>query len=140
MGTCETFVCTHAACAGAARTRANRSGHAKRTRSRLRLEAVGMANDVARRRAHVRLPARAGLLLAARVEAQPGDHHVGVAAVGVDGHPLARAGGAPGLEAGAVEGLLEQVRAVQRERDRPRAVIARVLPLAVPAAVPVRRG
>src|SRR5689334_20066107 len=100
------------------------SGRAERTRSTVRLEPVGMTNDVPRRRAHVRLPAGAVLVLAARVEPQAGDGHVGVAAVGVDGHPLARAGVAPLLEAAAVEGLVEQAGAVQRERDRARAVIA----------------
>src|SRR3954467_10637354 len=126
MGTWVTFVCTHAARAGAtvrATARTGRmSGRAARTRSTVGLQPDGVANHVARRRAHVRLPTRAGLLLAARVEAQPGDDHVGVAAVGVDGHPLARAGDAPLLEAAAVEGRVEQVRAVQREGDRARAV------------------
>ena len=65
---------------------------------------------------------------AAGVEAQPGDDHVGVAALGVDRHPLALAGLAPAHEAGGVERLVEQAGAVEGVGQRARAVIARVRP------------
>src|SRR5690242_18656790 len=59
-------------------------------------------------------------------------------AVRVDRDPLARAGLAVALELARVHRLVEQPSAVEREADRARAVVARVLPVAVPAAVLVR--
>src|SRR4051794_10429061 len=63
-----------------------------------------------------------------------------MAAVGVDRVPGALAGTAPALEAARVERLLEDPAAVQRVADRAGAVVARVLPPAVAAAVAVRLG
>ena len=99
------------------------------------LEPCGVAGDVAARRAHVGLPAGVVRRATARVEADAGDHHVGVAGLGVDGHPLAGARVAPALEVARGQRLVEQPGAVQRVGDRARAVVARVVPLAVPAAV-----
>ena len=101
---------------------------------------LGVADGVARGRAHVRLPARALVGAPAGVEAQAGDDHEGVAGVGVDRDPLALAGLAPAHEAGRVERLVEHPGAVEGVGHRARAVVARVLPRAVPAAVLVRLG
>ena len=62
-----------------------------------------MAHDVARRRAHRRLPARAVLRAARGVEAAPVDRHEGVAAVRVDRDPAALAGAAPAHQRARVE-------------------------------------
>src|SRR3954447_18317377 len=102
-----------------------------------------MASYVAARRAPGRAPARAAAVVrAARrgVEAQARDHRVGVAAVRVHRDPRALAGAAPALEARRVERLLEEAAAVARIPHRAGAVVARVLPLAVAAAVAVRLG
>ena len=65
------------------------------------------------------VPARA-VVHAARVEAQAGDDHVGVAGVRVDRDPLARAGLAPGHEAARVErGLQQSRRRAARRRPSP---------------------
>src|SRR4051794_7046627 len=114
-----------------------------RTRLSMRwLEPCGVPRDVAARRATLRAPARtalaAAVVLARRVEAQARDHGVGVTGVGVDRDPLALARLAPALEARRVERALEQAAAVHGVAHRARAVVARVLPLAVPAAVLVR--
>src|SRR6478735_12539297 len=94
-----------------------------------------MAGDVSTGRAHVGLPAVVVLGPAAGVEADAGHHHVGVAGLGVDGDPLAGACVAPALHVTGGERLVEQTGAVQRVGDRARAVVAGVVPLAVPAAV-----
>ena len=98
----------------------------------------GVAHDVARGGAHVGLPAGALVGAAAGVEAQAGDDHERVAALGVDRDPRALAGLAPALEAGGVERLVEHPGAVEGVGHRARAVVAGVLPPAVPAAVLVR--
>ena len=85
-----------------------------------------------------RLPARAALGAAGRVEPPAVDHHVGVAGVCVDRDVPAPARLAVAHEAAGVERRVEQAAAVQRVGDRARAVVARVVPLAVPAAVLVR--
>src|SRR3954447_1536927 len=105
------------------------------------LKPGGVTHGVAARRATLRAPAWPAAAAGARgrrVEAQAGDHGVGVTGVRVDGDPLALAGLAPALEARRVERLAQQSAAVQRVAHRARAVIARVLPLAVAAAVLVR--
>src|SRR3954454_20865795 len=102
------------------------------------LKPLGGSDRVAAARAVVGLPARAGLRPAAGVEADSGDDHVGVAAVGVHGRPLAGARGAPAHEVTGRLGHVEQPGAVQRVGDRAGAVVPAVLPLAVPAAVDVR--
>ena len=84
------------------------------------------------------VPARAGA--ADGVEGEAGDHHPGVFGVGVDGDPLARAGFAPGLQAGRVERAFEEAAAVQGEADRARAVIAGGFEGAVAAAPDVGGG
>src|SRR4051812_4893355 len=101
-------------------------------------EAGRVAGGVARRGALLGLPARVVVAAPARVEAQPRHDHVYVAAVGVDGDPLAGAGVAPAREAAGRQRVLEQARAVEREGDGARAVVAGVVPLAVTAAVLVR--
>src|SRR3954469_9830402 len=111
-----------------------------RGRSSMRLEAGGVPRDVAVRRAPLVAPARSALAARARrrgVEAQAGDDRVGVAAVRVDRDPRALARPAPALEPGRVERLRDEPAAVQRVADGARAVVARVLPLAVAAAVAV---
>ena len=62
----------------------------------------------------------------ARVEAQPGDHHVGVAGVGVDGDPAALAAIAPAHEAAGVERALEEPPAAERVAHGAGAVVAAV--------------
>src|SRR4051794_10795691 len=104
-----------------------------------RLEPGGVTYDVATRAAPHRLPARARLRAAAGVEAQARDHHVGVARVRVDRHPLPRATLAEGLELRGVARPVEQARAVQRIGDRARAVVAGVVPRSMAAAVAVGR-
>src|SRR4051794_28426850 len=104
------------------------------------LEARRVAGREARVGAPVRrLPAGAALG-AARVEAQPGYDHEGVAGVGVDRDPAARPRLAVAHEAARGERAVEQPGARQRERDGARAVVARVLPGAVPAAPLVGLG
>src|ERR1700679_4363422 len=68
------------------------------------------------------VPARTGA--ADRVEGEAADHHPGVFGVGVDRDPLARAGFAPGLEAGRVERAFQQTAAVQSVGDGGGAVVA----------------
>src|SRR4051794_36917519 len=104
------------------------------------LQTARVADDVAGHRAPLGVPAGAVGRQAAGVEAQAGDHHPGVAAVGVDGHPLAVALLTPRLEACRVQLGVEQPGAVERVGDRTGAVVAAVLPLAVTAAVDVRLG
>src|SRR3954447_23433794 len=84
------------------------------------------------------VPAGAGA--ADGVEGDAGDDHPGVAGVGVDGDPLARARVAPGLEPGRVERAFQQAAAVQGEADRARAVVARGFEGAVAAAPDVWGG
>src|SRR6185312_16581600 len=71
-------------------------------------------------------PARAGFftLVAGGVEAVPGDRHVGVATVGVDGDPAAFAFFAPAHHRTGGEGAFEEFAAVQGEGDRAGAVVA----------------
>src|SRR5215217_2654619 len=97
-----------------------------------------MTYGVAARRRGLVAPARAFLALAGRVEARARDHDVRVAGLAVDGDPLALARLAPAHEAGGVERLVEQPRAVKRVRHGARAVVARVLEVAVATAVLVR--
>src|SRR6185436_17859482 len=105
-------------------------------------EADGVTLLVAARRALGRAPARAALgrLLElalvrpgdrghARVQAQAGDHGIGVAGVGVDRDPLALAALAPAHEAAGVQRRLEQARVMQRVGDGAGAVVAVVLDL-----------
>src|SRR5919202_2719258 len=111
------------------------------------LDRAWMPRDEAARRTRL-APARAaaglGAALAApvvavaRVEPQPGHDHERVAGVRVHGHPLAGPALAPMHEARGVHRAVEQAGAVQREGDRARAVVARVVPAAVAAAVLVR--
>src|SRR4051812_5997688 len=111
-----------------------------RGRRSMRLEAGGVPRDVAVRRAPFVAPARSALAARARrggVEAQAGDDRVGMTAVRVDRDPRALARLAPALEPGRVERLRDEAAAVQRVADGARAVVARVLPLAVAAAVAV---
>src|SRR6185503_15426998 len=82
--------------------------------------------------------ARAVRVARAGVEPEPGDHRVGVAAVGVDRDPLALALPTPAHEAAGVERALQQVAADQGVRDAAGAVVAAVLDRGMPAAVPVR--
>src|SRR4051812_8063155 len=105
-----------------------------------RLEAGRVAHDVTARAAPHRLPARARLRAPAGIEAEARDHHVGMAGVRVDRHPLAGAALPEGLETGRVARDLQQARAVQRVGDRARAVIAAVVPVSVAAAVAVGLG
>ena len=82
-----------------------------------RLEPGRMADDVAGRGAHPRVPARAGSAVGpARVPAQARDHRVGVARVRVDRDPVPRPWIAVALEAGRVERGREHSGAVERER------------------------
>ena len=94
------------------------------------LQADRVARLEAARRAQVRTPARAleaaRVAGGARVEPQPGDHGVRVAGVRVDGDPVARARLAPAHERARVQRAVEQVAAVEGERDGPRAVVAAV--------------
>src|SRR6185503_5122103 len=85
------------------------------------LEAYRVARGVAAGRTPT-APARAGAgaapagavaIASARVEAEPGDDHVGVAGVGVDGDPATLAPLAPAHEAAGVERRIEQAAAVQ---------------------------
>src|SRR5215467_7444146 len=71
------------------------------------------------------VPAGAGAALGAGgVVAQAGDLGVGVAGVGVDGDPLAGAGGAPALEGAGGEGFRDQAAAEEGEADGAGAVVA----------------
>src|SRR4051794_25094490 len=81
---------------------------------------------------------RAGDGGGARVQAQAGDHRVGVTVVGVDRDPLADALLAPAHEAAAVQRRGEQPAGVQRVGDGAAAVIALGLEGAMAAAVDVR--
>src|SRR5436853_4694362 len=86
------------------------------------------------------LPARPTARGADRVEAQAGDDHEDVTVVRVDRDPPAWSRVAPVHEAAARERRAQQARAGERERDGPGAVVARVLPRAVPAAPLVGRA
>src|SRR5436190_10616805 len=93
------------------------------------------------------MPVRAAAAVARGIEPQAGDDGIGVTAVVVDGHPAALSGDAPAAELPRRQRALQQAGAVQRVGDGARAVVARVLPLAVAAAVlvwladdPVGRG
>src|ERR1700761_737752 len=83
------------------------------------------------------VPAGAGA--ADRVEGEAADDHPGVLGVGVDRDPLARAGFAPGLEAGRVQRAFQQAAAVQRVGDGAGAVVAGGFEGAVAAAPDVGR-
>src|SRR3954468_19920969 len=96
-----------------------------------------MARCEAARRARLRPPARPAVALARCVEAQAGDDRVRVARVRVDRDPLAATACSPALEARRVERTAQQAAAVQRVADGTRAVVARVAPGAVAAAVAV---
>jgi hypothetical protein len=76
--------------------------------------------------------------VAARVQAQPRDHRVGVAGVRVDRDPLPRTPMAPRHEARGVERALEQAAAVEGIGDGAGAVVAAALEAGVAAAVDVR--
>src|SRR5918992_398560 len=125
-------------CRAGGRRRSRAAGPAARRRPWL--EPLRVADRVALRGAHLVAPAVAGCLSGARVEAQAPDHHVRVAAVGVDAHPLAAPALAPAHEAAGVERRVEQPGPVEGVGDRPRAVVARVPPFPVPAAVLVGLG
>src|ERR1700744_2121267 len=101
------------------------------------LEAGRVARDETFRRVDpAGVPARAGA--ADRVEGEAADDHPSVFGVGVDRDPLARAGFAPGLEAGRVERAFQQAAAVQRVGDGAGAVVAGGFEGAVAAAPDVR--
>jgi hypothetical protein len=82
------------------------------------------------------VPARPGGAgdIAAGVPAQPGDHRIDMLAVSVDGDPATRPGSAPSRERAGCQRSFEQIAAVQRVADRPRAVIASIPPTGVPTA------
>ena len=88
------------------------------------------------------MPARAATPpgVAGGVEAQPGDRHVGVAGVGVDRDPLARAGLAVALQRAGDQRGAEQAAAVEGEADGAGAVVAVGVPGAVAAAPDVGGG
>src|SRR4051794_4294974 len=79
-------------------------------------------------------PAGAGAGARARVEAHVRDDHVDVTAVGVDRDPAAAAPDAPTGEVARDKWAVEQAGRVERVGDRARAVVARVVPVAVTAA------
>jgi hypothetical protein len=97
-----------------------------------------MADGVAARGPRLGRPAPAHGAPRARVETQPRDDHVHVTAVGVDRHPGAGTGLAPARERAGRHRVVEQARAVQRVGHGARAVVARVVEVAVAAAVLVR--
>src|SRR3954469_12513237 len=104
-----------------------------------RLEPAVVADDVAAPRTLVGVAARpAAVRVARRVKAQTGDHRVGMTTVRVDRDPAAATARAPALEVTRRHRLREQPGAVQRVGNGARAVVARVLPLPVAAAVLVR--
>src|SRR3954452_25500016 len=104
------------------------------------LEPCRMPRHVAARGRASGPPARPALAAPGRVEAQPRHHEVGVAAVGVDGHPLPATARSPALEVARVERLGDQVGAVERVTDGARTVERRVVePAAVTASIAVRR-
>ena len=88
------------------------------------------------------MPARPrfATFVARRIEPHPGDHRVGMAAVGVDGDPAAFASQAPPLHRARRQRALEEFAAVEREADRSGAVIASVQPTTVAAALDVGLG
>ena len=88
-----------------------------------------------------RVPARAlAACVARRVEAQAGDHDVGVAGVRVDRQPLAAARLAPAHQLARGGGGAEQAGAGERVADRAGAVVAVVAERAVAAAPLVGEG
>src|ERR1700733_6744046 len=100
-----------------------------------RLEARGARHQRSPTRPGAR--GRIGILLGRGVEADPGDLDEGVTWVRVDGDPLAEPAASPRLELARVHRDLEQAGGVQHVRDRAGAVVARVVPPAVAAAVDV---
>src|ERR1700742_3980954 len=99
-----------------------------------------MTGDVAFVRQQFFVPAGAGFVdafVARGVEAEPGDRHVGVAGVGVDGDPAAFAFFAPALQRARGEGAEEELAAVEGVGDRARAVVAAGAEARVAAAVDV---
>src|SRR4051795_9795439 len=104
------------------------------------LEAARVARHVAARRATPVAPARPAAAAGARRrggEAQAGDDHIGVTAVRVHRDPAAAAAATPVHEGRGVERLPEEAAAVERVADGAGAVVARVVPLTVAAAVAV---
>jgi very-short-patch-repair endonuclease len=96
-------------------------------RDRVRLEPGGVTRDEAFVAEEFFVPAGAGFvdaLVAGGVEAEPGDRHVGVAGVGVDGDPAAFAFFAPALERAGGKRAFEKVAAVEGEGDGARTVVA----------------
>src|SRR3954471_24315342 len=85
--------------------------------AKLFLEPCRVPRHVAARGRASGPPARPALAAPGRVEAQPRHHEVGVAAVGVDGHPLPATARSPALEVARVERLGDQVGAVERVTD-----------------------
>src|SRR5918997_2621482 len=85
-------------CRAGGRRRTRAAGPAARRRPWL--EPLRVADRVAGRGAHLVAPAVAGRLAGARVEAQPRDDHVRVAAVGVGRDPLAAPALPPAHESG----------------------------------------
>lgn len=83
-----------------------------------RLEALGVGDGEAVRGAHLTGPARPGARPRARVEAQPGDHHVHMAGIGVERDPAAPPGRAPMGEVARDERAVQQPAAVQRVGHR----------------------
>src|SRR3954447_22341094 len=79
----------------------------------------------------------APLVAIARVEAQAGHDHEGVARVRVDGDPLALARARPAHEAAGVHPRVDQVGTVQAVRDGAGAVVGRVLEARVATAIAV---
>ena len=106
-----------------------------------RLETFGVADGVAR--ATSACPPASGCPASARPlvsKRRPATTMYAWLPLRVDRDPLALAGLAPAHEAGGVERLVEHAGAVEGVGHRARAVVAGVLPLAVPAAVLVRLG
>src|SRR5438876_8875251 len=93
------------------------------------------AEATARAGAHA--PARAVLARTGGVEAQPGDHDVGVTGVRVHGDPLAGTRDAPAHEGPRVERALDQAAAVKREAHGAGAVVGAVAEAPMPTAVAV---
>ena len=105
--------------------------------SRAGAQSRRVADDVARRRAHVRLPARARPRAARRVVAAAADDDEGVAGLRVHRDPAAAAGRAPVHEAARAQRAREAPGAVQDVGHRARAVVGAVAERAVAAAVAV---
>jgi hypothetical protein len=97
-----------------------------------------MPRDVGAARARGPAPSRTPLAPPRRIEAQAGNHQIGVPAVRVDREPCATAREAPPHQPSRRKRRFEQAPAVQSVAHRSRAVVAAIPPAPVTAAVPVR--